>query len=147
MPLVCKPDFPLDDYKRIIERYEFPISDLSTAVQFLKELPNYCNVDLPESIKFDNKGLVRKEESEFNLKLLCANDGFASSRCAIHIVFKEIRIVEIETYKFVVICSESALSDCPQNGENYKYVANGNIVVIHPTIHDVYNRIYRQIKP
>lgn len=135
---MLKPNFPIDSYNQVIGNYQFPITDLQTAVKFLDSLPHYCNVDLPDDFKFDNLYSAEESNSEFNLTVLSKNCALSESKCRIHVVFKEIRILEIKGYRFVVICSGpcSVNSDCDNAMD--KYVANGDVVIVNPSIHDVY---------
>lgn len=144
---MLKPDFPVESYNQVIGNYQFPITDLQTSVKFLNSLPHYCNVDLPDDIKFDNLYSAEEESnSEFNLTVLCQNGALSESKCRIHVVFKEIRILEIKGHRFVLICSGSGSvnSDCDNPVD--KYITNGDIVIVNPSIHDVYDAVKFQMQ-
>lgn len=136
MTFVTKGDFSLDDYNRVIKKYNFPITDLETAVQFLNELPKNCNVDLPDRIKYGNLYCANTTDADYNLILLC-NNGFPNEKpYRVHAIFRDIVLARLgDHHKFVVIRS------CKDMTETDLYLSN-DIVVLNPTTSYVYGEIY-----
>lgn len=138
MSLVTKEGFSLEELYQVIKKYDFPITDVNIAVNFLNELPKNCNVDLPDGVKFDNIRGAVLSEGEYNLSVLCDDTYNAQHPFKIHLVFKDISVAPIDGHhKAIIIRSgkETTGSDM--------YIIN-DVMIIHPTTADLYDGFSRK---
>lgn len=138
MPLVLKPSFNYEAFEQVIKSYKFPITDLETAVKFLNELPKECNVDLRESITYCNLHSVQAIDGKFNMLALCNNFEHDNDLYKIYITLRDIRVVEMDNYLFIVVRS----GDDETSSEIY---LNNDIMVLNPITDYVYHTILKQL--
>lgn len=137
MGFITKDGFSLEDFYQVIKKYDFPITDVKHAVDFLNDLPKNCNVDLPESVKFDNIREAVLADGEYNLTILCDNYFGDPNPYRIHLLFKDISVVSMDgCHKAIIVRSGKASS------ESDMYLTN-DLMIIHPTDADLYNNFPR----
>lgn len=138
MSFEINPNFDYETYKKVINNYEFPITDLETAVKFLNELPKECSVDFRESIKYCNLHSVQAVEGMYNVLALCNNFENDKDLYKVHIMFRDISIVEKDNYAFIVVRSG--------DGETASDIyINNDYMVLNPSTDYMYYTILKQL--
>lgn len=136
MTLMLNPRYCYEDYKKVINYYEFPIFDLDTAVKFLNELPKECNVDLRGRRSYCNLECAQSVDSEYNLMAILNNHiGDKLYNYKVHIMFQCIDIIKVQGILFVIVRSGK------EDNESEIYL-NNEIMVLNPTTDYVYEMIF-----